>query len=315
MLVIVGPTAAGKSAIALAVCEALGGAIISADSVQAYRGADIGSAKATAAEQQRVRHYCLDMADPGEQVDAARWTAAADAAIAAIHARGELPVVCGGTGFYVRALLRGLMALPPIDEAVRAEVREALTTFGAEALHAKLSLVDPKAADRIAPGDTQRVGRALEVYRSTGRPLSAWQSDHRFATPRYPSARVVGLWPERSALYARIDERVPRMLEAGWVEEVRRLLDRGAPPSAMPLSALGYREVVAHVNGALDAATLIPAVQQAHRRYARRQLTWFRRSTPRDQPLTHLDPGATDTIERILGIAGEAGATLPPGLA
>ncbi len=304
LLVLVGPTAAGKSAVALAVAEAVGGEIVSADSVQVYRGVDLGSAKPTAAEQARVRHHCIDLADPTEQLDAATWAAAADAAIADARARGRVPIVCGGTGLYVRALLHGLTDLPDPPPDVRDAVRADLAARGPAALHAELAAVDPQAAARVPPTDPQRITRALEVYRATGRPLSAWQADHGFRPRRY-DAHVVGLWPDRDVLRARIYARARAMLASGWPDEVRALLARGVPPDAPPLRALGYREVVAHVLGHLPAADLPDAVARGHWQYARRQLTWFRGITTREDALVHHEPGAPDLVARLSRTASE----------
>ncbi len=305
LLVIVGPTAAGKSGLAMALCDEVGGEIVSADSVAVYRGLDIGSAKPTLAEQARTAHHCIDLVDPAEQLDAAAWAGAADRAIASIRSRGAVPIVVGGTGLYVRALLHGLVAVPDIDPDVRDAVREGIAVHGSRAAHAELALVDPLAAERIAPNDRQRVGRALEVFRSTGTALSDWQEAHRFAPRRYPAARVVGLWPEREELYARIDQRVATMLHRGLVEEVRRHLDAGVSPDASGLRSLGYREVVATLTGAPTGASspaeLRALIARSHRRYARRQLVWFRGVSAREDDLEHLGSGAAAAQERLRG--------------
>ena len=302
LLVVVGPTGAGKSAAVMTLCEHIGGELVSADSVQVYRGADIGSAKPSAAEQARVPHHCIDLVTPGQQLDAATWVAHADRAIEDVRARDRVPIVCGGTGFYVRALLKGLSPIPAIDEALRSEVRELLRTRGPQAMHAELAQVDPEASARISPGDPQRISRALEVYRQTGKTLSAWQSEHRFADTRH-EARVVGWWPEREQLYARINARVPRMLAAGWREEVAKMLAEHVPVDLPPLNALGYRQMVSHVKGDLSEPELLGAIQQAHRRYARRQLTWFRRVTARDHTMTRIDAGDAMAASELLRIA------------
>ncbi|MEE2780431.1 MAG: tRNA (adenosine(37)-N6)-dimethylallyltransferase MiaA, partial [Myxococcota bacterium] len=277
LMVIVGPTAAGKSAHALDLCEAVGGEIISADSVQVYRGLDVGSAKPTTEERARVVHHGIDLVDISETMDAARWIRAAESAIDDCHRRGSLPVVCGGTGMYVRGLVWGMAEIPEIPSAVRLGVREEIAEEGAETLHGQLALVDPEAASRIGARDAQRIGRALEVYRATGRSLSAWQQEGRERPPRW-RAEIAGLWPEREALYQRIDQRVGRMFRDGWTEEVEALLSGGASPQAPGLQTLGYRDVVAAVQGGdVAAADLATRIATGHRNYARRQLTWFRR--------------------------------------
>jgi tRNA dimethylallyltransferase len=296
---IVGPTAAGKSAAAMSLAEQIGAEIISADAVQVYRGLDIGSAKPTAEEQARVAHHLIDIADPSEAMDAARWRAQAVEAVEAITARGRVPLVVGGTGLYVRALVFGLMEVPEISEDVRSAVRERIEVEGPERLHAELALHDASAASRIAPRDRQRIGRALEVFLETGRPLSAWQDEHEFADPLY-DARVVGLWPEKTLLNERIEARASQMIQAGWVAEVRSLIERGVSPTCPGLSALGYRDVVAHVQHKLPGSMLAERVASGHRRYAKRQLTWFRGQTSRDHDLLHLDPTSSDVGARLL---------------
>ncbi len=295
LVVLVGPTAAGKTAAAIALCQAVGGEIVSADSVQVYRGLDIGSAKATAAERAAARHHLLDVVEPTEPFDAARWVTLAEEAIADIAGRGLLPVVCGGTGLYVRALLHGLSPVPPIDAEVRARVRAQVAEEGPRAAHARLALVDPETAARVAPTDPQRISRALEVHAQTGRPLSAWQRERPWSAGRY-RALVVGLWPERAVLHARINARAAVMVREGVGEEVRGLLAAGVPFDRGPLATHGYRPVVAWVQGALPRARLAEAIAAGHRKYARRQLTWFRRTTARDDALVHLDPADGDPM-------------------
>ena len=302
LVVIVGPTAAGKTAAAMALCERLNGEIISADSVQVYRGLDIGSAKPSAEERARVTHHCLDIINPDEQLDAAAWARHADAASEDIRQRAKLPLVCGGTGLYVRALLRGLIPIPEIPAAIRAEVRRELEERGPEEMHTQLAAVDPDASERIAPRDKQRIGRALEVWRATGRPLSVWQSEHRFSERRY-DAKVIGLWPERETLYGRINRRVEAMLEAGWCDEVRDLVSGGVSFDAPALQTMGYRDICAYLKGELEEHALIEGIARSHRRYARRQLVWFRGVTTREESLRHYpsdSPGLVDGLAKLL---------------
>jgi len=301
LLVLGGPTAAGKSSLALALCDALGGELISADSVQIYRGLDIGSAKPSAAERDRIPHHALDLLEPTEPSDAGRWRQAAVAAIEDVAARGGVPVVCGGTGLYLRALLRGLAAIPPISPATREAVALDLASAGPEALHRRLTGIDPRAAARIAPRDGQRIGRALEVYRETGRPLSAWQGDHGFGEVAY-DALLLCAWPERELLHQRIDARAHGMVAAGVVDEVRGLLEAGVPPDAPGLRTLGYREVVDHLaRGEADGPEVLARrIALGHRRYAKRQLTWFRRTLAEEPGARHLDPLAADALARAL---------------
>jgi tRNA dimethylallyltransferase len=276
--VIVGPTASGKTALSLRLVEAVrarggDGEIVSADSQQVYVGMDVGTAKATAAERAAVRHHLVDVVRPDEPMTAARFVALADAAIAGIAARGRVPVVAGGTGLYVRALLHGLFEGPGADPALRAR----LEAEGAAALHARLGSVDPEAAARIDPADLRRLVRALEVFELTGTPISEHQRAHdiRRAPRRYP-ARVIGLDPPRDELRARIARRVDAMLAAGLVAEVRALVGSGLDPSLRAFDAIGYREALACLRGELPEGQVAEAIEAATRRFARRQLAWFR---------------------------------------
>jgi tRNA dimethylallyltransferase len=280
LVVIVGPTAAGKSALALERAARLGSEIVSADSVQVYRRLDIGSAKPSPEERAAIPHHALDLWEPTTQANAGAWLAVAEAAIAALHARGRTPVVCGGTGLYVRALLEGLAAIPEVPGGIQDEVRQRLAREGSPALYAELARLDGATAARLAPGDSQRVARALEVLLATGESISRFQERHR-ASPRARYAvHLVGVFPERAALERRIAERARSMIDQGLVEEVRALLASGVPADAPGLSTLGYREVVAHLGGArTSSAALAAALALAHRRYAKRQLTWWRATT------------------------------------
>jgi tRNA dimethylallyltransferase len=269
LLAVVGPTAAGKTAVALRLAEELGGEVLSCDSMQVYRGMDVGTAKPTPAERARVPHHLLDVVDPDEDFSAARYVELADAAAAAISARGRVVVVCGGTGLYLRALVRGLFPAPRPDPALRARHREA----GAAAVRERLLAVDPEAARGILPGDLVRLSRALEVYEQTGVPISELRR-RAAGPPRYP-ARLVGLAPPRPELHARIDARFDQMMAAGFLDEVRRLLDRYGP-AARPLGALGYAQLRDHLLGRVSLEEAVRLGKRDTRRYARRQLTWFR---------------------------------------
>jgi tRNA dimethylallyltransferase len=297
--VIVGPTAAGKSAAALALAESVGAEIVSADAVQVYRGLDLGSAKPTPEEQARVRHHAIDIAHPDEVMDAARWRTAAMAAIADILERGRTPLVVGGTGLYIRALIFGLSPIPEIARVTRTSVRQRLAAEGPEALHLELADHDPESGERIAPRDGQRIARALEVFHETGRTLSDWQREHAFASPTF-DARVLGLWPSKEALEQRITRRAARMIQSGWVTEVKSLLDRGVARDSPGLSSLGYRDVVAHLAQELPGSMLAERVATGHRRYAKRQLTWIRGQTSRDHELLHLDPSEPGFAARLV---------------
>jgi tRNA dimethylallyltransferase len=274
LVAIVGPTASGKTALALDLAQRVGGEIVSADARQVYRGLDVGTAKPTADERRRVAHHCLDLAEPSQLFDVARYCEAADAAIAALRRRGRPVVVVGGTGLYVRVLLRGLCAGSVRDEPLRRWLVRFVSGSGAEARRWLLRL-DPAAADRIHRNDHVRMVRALEVALGTGRPLSGEQAAHGFAAARY-DALVVGLAVPQAALQARIAARAHDMVARGWLEEVATL-HRDQPPDAPAWQTLGYRELRAHLAGETSLAEALAATVSATRRFAKRQGTWFRR--------------------------------------
>src|SRR5215468_2526368 len=272
LVVLVGPTAAGKSALALRLAEAAGAEIVSADSQQVYRGMDVGTGKVSPAERARVPHHLIDVVEPDEEMTAARYAALADEAIAGAASRGRPVLVAGGTGLYVRALMHGLFAGPPAD----AELRARLAREDVGALHGRLRAVDPEAAARILPNDRRRLIRALEVHVLTGVPISMHQRAHdvKNAPSRYP-ARWVGLDPPAAELRARIATRVDAMLSAGLVDEVRKLAAR-YPFHLRAFDAIGYREIGAHLRGEIDLPAAREKMIAATRRYARRQRGWFR---------------------------------------
>ena len=275
LVAIVGPTASGKSALALRLARERSGEIVSCDSLQVYRGLDVGSAKATSAERAEVPHHLLDVADPGEVFSAADYARLARAALDGVRGRGRLPIVAGGTGLYLRALLVGLFEGPPRDEALRRRLEALGDRFGDERLHRLLGRVDPAAAGRIGPRDRVRVVRALEVYRATGRPIS--EEQRRGAEPlRGYRTLVVGLDPGRAALRAAIEARTRQMLEQGLMDEVRGLLSRGTDPLARPLQAIGYRQALSVLRGEMTVEDAERAIVTATLRFAKRQMTWFR---------------------------------------
>jgi tRNA dimethylallyltransferase len=272
--VLVGPTAVGKTAVALDLACALGAEIVNADSMQVYRELDIGTAKPTMGEQARVPHHLLDVADPDEHYDAALYAAEARGAIAGLHRRGAPPLVVGGTGLYVKALLAGLFHQDEAVPEVRARLARELADEGLPALLARLKSLDPATAQRLAPADTYRILRALEVVEATGRPISVLHAGHNFGDRPYTTLKL-GLDLPREELYRRIDDRVKLMLDQGWLNEVRRLLKR-YPAGIKPLQALGYRHLVAYLEVRLPLPEAIEQTQKETRRYAKRQLTWFR---------------------------------------
>jgi len=273
LLAIVGPTASGKTALAVALAEALGGEIVSADSVQIYRRFDIGSGKPTAGELARAPHHLVSALDPLEPVDAARWGELADAAVADIRARGRVPIVCGGTFLWVKALLFGLAEAPSADAATRARHRAIAELEGRPVLHTRLREVDPETADRLHPNDFVRVSRALEVHELTGKTMSVLQREHGFARPRH-DARLLGLACEPAVLTERITARARAWLAEGWSEEVRSLLDAGYG-DARAMASVGYAQVRAALEGEPLIDDLETAVVRATRVFARRQRTWL----------------------------------------
>jgi tRNA dimethylallyltransferase len=272
---VLGPTASGKSALALALAERTGGEIVACDSQQVYIGMDVGTAKPTADERRRVPHHALDLARPDEPFHAARWAAVARAAIADIVARGRLPIVVGGTGLYYRALVTGLFEAPPPDEAIRARHREEAAAGGVEALHARLAAVDPEAAAAIRVRDLVRISRALEIYEQTGVPITTLR--RQAAPPDDLAPTVLLLEPPVAALRARIAARVDQMIAAGFLDEVRALRAAGYGPSCKPLQALGYQQLGAVLDGTATLEAAVAETVQATFKYARRQRTWFRK--------------------------------------
>jgi len=275
LVVLVGPTGSGKTDLGIAIAERCDAEIINADSRQLYRRLDIGSAKPTVTQRARVPHHLLDVAEPDERFDCARFGALARAAVADITARGKRALVVGGSGLYVQTLLDGLFAGPSRDAALRARL-EADEEAEAGSLHRRLASVDAPTAARLHARDRARLIRALEVYELTGVPISAWQAQHE-VTRSETVALVLALDLPRAALYRRIDARCQAMVESGLVEEVRALYAAGLDPQLATLQSPGYREIGAFVRGLCDLPTAIARMAQATRRLAKRQLTWFRR--------------------------------------
>ena len=279
LIVVAGPTASGKSALALRLARERGGEIVSCDSQQVYRGLDLGTAKPSAAERAAVPHHLLDVADPRESYSAAEFARAARLALDDIRARGRLAIVAGGTGLYLRALLHGLFEGPSRDDALRARLERIASRRGDARLHRLLARVDPAAARRIAPRDRVRVVRALEVYFRTGRPIS---EEHRGGGAPLAGFRpfLVGLAPDRARLRDAVAARTRRMLADGLVDEVRGLLAAGVPADARPLQAIGYRQAMAVVRGERTEAQAELEIVAATMRFAKRQMTWFRHQEP-----------------------------------
>jgi len=279
-VLIAGPTASGKSALALALAEALGGTIINADSMQVYRDLRIVTARPSAQEEARVPHLLYGHVDAAENYSVGRWCVDASAALAAVERAGRLPVVVGGTGLYFKALTRGLAAVPPIPPQIRSAVRERLEREGTAALYAELSARDAATAHRLMPRDRARVTRALEVILATGRSLTDWHREGM--KPALDPAVAVKLFldVERVELYRRIDARFDAMLASGALDEVRALRRRDLDPALPAMKAHGVPWLIRHLNGEIDLAAAVEGAKRDTRRYSKRQGTWFRHQLP-----------------------------------
>ena len=276
LVVILGPTASGKSALAITLAERLNGEVVACDSTQVYRCFDIGTGKVPAAERRGIPHHLIDLVEPGEVFTAGEYRRRATEVLNAICARGKLPILTAGTGLYLRALLEGLADAPARSEELRERLRQRVARRGAEHLHGILKRLDRESASRIAPGDTQKVIRALEVRLLSGEPTSALHRQERTGLQGFQVLKI-GLMPPRAALYERIEGRVTAMLESGWLDEVKMLLNKGIAPTSKPFEFLGYSQLRDVLAGKMVLDGAIRQIQQATRRYAKRQLTWFRK--------------------------------------
>ncbi|MBC8017528.1 MAG: tRNA (adenosine(37)-N6)-dimethylallyltransferase MiaA [Verrucomicrobia bacterium] len=292
LLVICGPTASGKSDLALRLAHRLDGEIINADSLQVYRGMDIGTAKPTAEQQNGIPHHLIDIIRPDQPFSAADFAEAADRVIDGIASRGKRAIVAGGTGLYIRALLKGLVDSPGGAEEIRQKLRTEAQERGNLTMWEELRQVDPQLAEHIHPNNLVRVIRALEVFRLTGIPLSRYQQEHGFSGRRYQSLQI-GIRVERPLLFSRIDQRVNQMLEQGLLQEVQQLLNAGFGPETKAMRAIGYKEMTAHLAGEYSLDEAIRLIKRDTRHYAKRQLTWFNA----DKDILWLEyPAKFDTI-------------------
>lgn len=274
IVVICGPTGVGKTGFAIALAPAVGAEIVGADSMQIYRRLDIGTAKPSAGERARVAHHLVDIVDPDEDFDAVAYARRADACISRLAERNIVPFVVGGTGLYIKALIHGLTEAAPADAAIRERLLKELRGSSANAMHQRLKTADPQSARRIHPNDRYRILRALEVVEITGRSITDFHKAHGFAASRY-DALYIGLTMPRGKLYERINRRVEMMLEEGFVDEVRSLLDQGCGPRLKSMQSLGYRHMVDYLQGRLTWDGAVRTMKRDHRRYAKRQMTWF----------------------------------------
>lgn len=297
LLAVVGPTATGKTDVGIVLAKALGGEIISADCMAVYRGMDIGTAKPTPKQQQEVRFHLIDVCPPDQPFSVVQFQQLAMEAVRQARARSALPIVVGGTGLYVKALLDGL-CIPPAgaNEALRSELWQEAKRVGSATLHARLREADPEAASRIHPNDAVRIIRALEVYIMTGQPISKWQ--RREPPTELGRVRRFGLILPREQLYRRINARVERMIAQGWLEEVRRLLQMGYDPNLPAMRSLGYGELLQVIQGKMSLSEAVSKIQRETRRFAKRQLTWFRA----DKQIEWIDAslGAQETARLVL---------------
>ena len=299
IIVICGSTGIGKTSVAIKMAKLFSGEIISADSMQIYRYMNIGTAKPTIAEQTALLHHMIDIIDPDEKFDAADFAAQARSIIAELCKRNILPFVAGGTGFYIKALLHGLFRARPADQKILNRLKDEAIKFGSPAFHSRLEQIDPDAAHKIHPNDTFRIMRALETFESTGKRISDYQKEHNFGENLFDVLKI-GLAVDRKLLYERINKRVDIMLKAGFVNEVKELLDKGYHENLKSMQSIGYRHIVEFIKGQNSWEETVRLFKRDTRRYAKRQLTWFNA----DPEIIWIDPAeinkATILIEKFI---------------
>lgn len=295
VIVICGPTALGKTSIAIDLARTFNGEIVGADSMQIYRHMNIGTAKPTPYEQSRVPHHMIDIVDPDEPFDARRFAIMAHEKIMDLHARRVTPFVIGGTGLYIKALLHGLFEAMPADRDVRARLKQEAEIHGTGFLHKRLSQQDSATAKRIHPNDTYRILRALEVYELTGKPITELQSEHRFTDKPFRVVKI-GLHMDRDIIYDRINHRVDAMIDSGLVDEVKGLLGMGYSADLKSMQSIGYRHMVDFIEGHSSWEEALRTLKRDTRRYAKRQLTWFKA----DSAIVWKEPGQLKEIRRTI---------------
>ncbi len=305
LIVIQGPTAVGKSSLAVALAAQVGGQIISADSLQVYRYMDIGTAKPSLAQRKEITHHLIDLLDPDEAFNAGAFGEKAGEIIARLHEKNIPIFIVGGTGLYIRALLGGICPSPPADEELRRQYLREQKQFGSDYLYDQLRRLDPLAAGHLSAADHPRIIRALEVFQKSGRSIREQQQSHGFATKRYECLKL-GIVTDRDLLYRQIDLRVDEMIASGLVEEVTGLLTRGYPPTLKTMQSLGYRHIVGYLQGRWSLQEARETMKRDTRRYAKRQLTWFRR----DEEIKWFEPQDREEIageiDRFLSPIGKA---------
>ena len=274
VIVICGPTGIGKTSVGIQLAEKLGGEIVSADSMQIYRYMDIGTAKPTADEQARVPHHMIDIVNPDEHFDAARYAQLAHDSVMQLHNRGITPLVVGGTGLYIKSLLQGLFQSEPIDPMIRNRLKKEAAEKGSGVLYDRLKLIDPGTANRLHPNDSYRITRALETIESTGKSISEHHQDHGFADDVFNGLKIC-LQMDRQKLYTRIERRVDIMIESGLIDEVKRLLGMGYSAGLKSMQSIGYRHGADFIGGRLSWDECIRTLKRDTRRFAKRQITWF----------------------------------------
>ena len=295
IVVICGPTGIGKTSIAIELAQCFGGEIIGVDSMQIYKYMDIGSAKPTPSEQARVPHHLIDITNPDEPFDAAKFAALAHEKIRELHGRHILPFIVGGTGLYIKALVHGLFRIRAADPQILRELNEEARRHGSAALHQRLKACDPRAAEKIHPNDIFRIIRALEVFRSTETPISEYHGKHQFSDTPYNVLKI-GLNMARAKLYRRINQRVDIMLAEGLLEEVKKLLNMGYPPSLKSMQSIGYRHMVDFLLHGVSWDETVRLLKRDTRRYAKRQLTWFRK----DDNIRWINAGDTNQARQLI---------------
>lgn len=299
-VVICGPTASGKTALALSLCETFNGEIISADSRQIYKYMDIGTGKPSVEERKRVRHYVIDVVEPDEWFDAGKFVEMADSAYLEIVSKGKVPFIVGGTGLYIRAMERGLVPSPPVSQELRTYIREVRAKDGVGKLYEWLRKIDRESADRIHPNDYPRIERAIIYYLQTGRKISDAQKEHSFSEKRYEFLKIFLNRPKKELSFL-IEKRVYDMVKRGWIDEVRGLMKRGYDESSPGFASIGYREMLKVVKGEMSLRDAIETIVKRTKDYAKRQIVWFKK-----EDVLMVEPDERKIAEVIKGFLNEA---------